>query len=56
MLKGVANGVIIFPPREFDVPSEWYYKEQIVRNGEIGEVTCGIMSVQNFISFRPAIL
>jgi hypothetical protein len=24
--KGVANDVIIVPPRDFEVPSEWYDK------------------------------
>jgi hypothetical protein len=54
--KGVANGVINVPPRDFEVPSERYYKEQGVRKGEFGEITHGITSIHNFINFRPAIL
>jgi hypothetical protein len=56
MRKGVADGVIRIPPHEFEVPSEWYYTEQIVINGEIGEITYGMTSIQNFIHFNPAVL
>jgi hypothetical protein len=28
MRKGVANGVIILPLRDFEVPSEWHYIER----------------------------
>jgi predicted RNA-binding protein with EMAP domain len=56
MRKDVATSVIIVPPREFGVPSEWYYIVQKVRNGKIGEITYGMTSVQNVINFCPAIL
>jgi hypothetical protein len=56
MIKGVADGVIIVPPRDFDIPSEWFYKDLVVLNGEIGENTDGMTFVQMFINFRPSIL
>jgi hypothetical protein len=31
MLKGVASGFIITPPRDFEVPSEWYYDTELER-------------------------
>jgi hypothetical protein len=51
----MAYGVILMPPREFDVPSEWYYKLYGVRNYEIRDVTYGIPSIQNFNNIRPSI-
>jgi hypothetical protein len=56
MRKGVANGVVIMPFREFEVPSGWYYRIYGVRNSDIGEITCGIKSVQKFINIRRDIL
>jgi hypothetical protein len=56
MRKGVANGVFIVPPREFVVPSEWYYTEQGVGNGKFEKINYGITSVQIFINIRPTVL
>jgi hypothetical protein len=35
MRKGVANGVITFPPRGFEVPSELYYKNKEIENASL---------------------
>jgi hypothetical protein len=51
----MADGFFNIPPRELEVPSHWCYIEQVARNGEIGESTYGIMTLQNSINFRPAI-
>jgi hypothetical protein len=52
---GVANGVIIIPPRNFVVLSGWHYKEEGVTMCNFQDVFYSISSMQNFNIFRPAI-
>jgi hypothetical protein len=49
------NGVII-PPHEFKQPSRWYYRVWEAGEYDIGEITCGIMSIPNFMLISTDII
>jgi hypothetical protein len=56
MRKGVANGVVIVPPCEFEVALELHYVDLGVRKREFGGSMCGITSIQNFVNISQNIL
>jgi hypothetical protein len=54
--KIMRNGVIVIPPHDFKQLSGWYCRVQKVKNYEPSIVTYGIICLQNFINFLPAII
>jgi hypothetical protein len=52
----MRNGVVIDPPHDFKQPSPYYYKVWKHKMCDSGEFTYGIISIPNFMNFRPASL
>jgi hypothetical protein len=52
----MRNGVIVIPPHDFKQICRWYNCVLKDKNYEFLFVTYGIISMQNLINFRPAII